>query len=320
MAASIFALSQPWTQSTNTTTSARRLSITSSSSSSAVSLSSILESRSALSSSASASGSTLTGSDYVSDSYATPPPSTTASLKFPASSPPFPADQPIVLGIPGRPKTSHTTIERRYRTNLFARITGLKQAVPALRVLEVKNGAVSLWNDRFVGGGFVDGVKVTRKMTKANVLGKATEYIRVVKKREARLKRKQDGLKSLVSGLVGGLVLSREWECEWWNSLGGKNEIESDDLTVTSDVEDADEGDSDADNEEGFVRKKVGFAKPSVIKKEKAPPPPPTQQQQAGMLEKDPMGTMIVLIHGRVITRYPSILPTPSMETIFYMY
>ena len=37
---------------------------------------------------------------------------------------------------PGRPKTSHTTIERRYRTNLNARILALRRAVPALRILE----------------------------------------------------------------------------------------------------------------------------------------------------------------------------------------
>ena len=51
-------------------------------------------------------------------------------------------------------------------------ITGLKQAPPALRVLEIKNSAP--WNDD--EWGFVDGVKVFRK-SKANVLGKATGYI-----------------------------------------------------------------------------------------------------------------------------------------------
>jgi hypothetical protein len=91
-----------------------------------------------------------------------------------------------------RPKTSHTTIERRYRTNLNARIQSLRQAVPALRVLEEKNKrvkqdgdsdgnekektAVDVVDER----GFVDGVKVARKGSKANVLGKAVEYIRYV--------------------------------------------------------------------------------------------------------------------------------------------
>jgi len=79
----------------------------------------------------------------------------------------------------GRPKTGHTIIERRYRTNLNARITNLKQSVPALRVLEARlNGKDTSPNDTVDERGFVDGVKVGRKMSKANILGKATEYIR----------------------------------------------------------------------------------------------------------------------------------------------
>jgi hypothetical protein len=94
------------------------------------------------------------------------------------------------VAIIGRPKTSHTTIERRYRTNLNARIQSLKDAVPALRVLENKEKVKKAqdspeaeleeklaWNDLVDERGFVDGVKVARKISKANVLGKATEYI-----------------------------------------------------------------------------------------------------------------------------------------------
>ena len=63
--------------------------------------------------------------------------------------------------------------------------------------------------DRRVGNviderGFEDGAKVARKCSKANVLGKAVEYIRVLKKRKHRLWAEQAGLKSLVGGLVGG--------------------------------------------------------------------------------------------------------------------
>ena len=52
--------------------------------------------------------------------------------------------------------------------------------------------------------GFEDGVKVARKCSKANVLGKAVEYIRVLKKWEHRLKAEKAGMKSLIGGLVGG--------------------------------------------------------------------------------------------------------------------
>ena len=94
----------------------------------------------------------------------------------------------------GRRKTSHTTIERRYRTNLNTRTQSLKDAVPALRVLESKERAKkgqhspegpepdeklerSAWDDIIDGRGFVDGVKVARKISKGIVLGKAAEYI-----------------------------------------------------------------------------------------------------------------------------------------------
>lgn len=116
-------------------------------------------------------------------SRASPPatsPSDSSSSSSPSSAaqspnPDAPAPAPLT-----RPKTSHTTIERRYRTNLNARITGLRQAVPALRVLELKDGMTSPYNDIVDARGFVDGVKVARKMSKANILGKATEYIRCV--------------------------------------------------------------------------------------------------------------------------------------------
>lgn len=55
--------------------------------------------------------------------------------------------------------------------------------------------------------GFVDGLKVARGCGKANVLGKAVEYIRVLKRREHRLRTEQAGLKSLTGVLVGGPTL-----------------------------------------------------------------------------------------------------------------
>jgi hypothetical protein len=115
--------------------------------------------------------------------------------KSPAAEPSPSLDPALggTIAVIGRPKTSHTTIERRYRTNLNARIQALKDAVPALRVLENKEKAKKsqdspeieseeklekpTWNDLVDDRGFVDGVKVARKISKANVLGKAAEYI-----------------------------------------------------------------------------------------------------------------------------------------------
>ena len=115
--------------------------------------------------------------------------------------------------------------------------------------------------------GFVDGVKVARKGSKANVLGKAVEYIRVLKKREARLKREQSGLRSLIGGLVGGPALLKEWEHEWREKFGGeeKDEIEGDEAEPMSEDEEEEEGE-DGQDDDGRAKKKA-----KVMKVPKAP-------------------------------------------------
>ncbi|KAF9226403.1 hypothetical protein BS17DRAFT_807181 [Gyrodon lividus] len=155
----------------------------------------------------------------------------------------------------GRPKTSHTTIERRYRTNLNARIQSLKAAVPALRVLDqnYKNDEYKV-DDR----GYIDGVKVARKGSKANVLGKAVEYIRVLKRRESRLKREQDGLRTLICRFAGGQGILAEWEVEWTKKFGGpeKDEIDNMGAEEASDDEDGDgDGEDDGDTSERARKK-----------------------------------------------------------------
>ncbi|KAF5390068.1 hypothetical protein D9757_003860 [Collybiopsis confluens] len=212
------------------------------------------------------------------------------------------------MGIVSRPKTSHTTIERRYRTNLNARIMSLRMAVPALRVLEDKEGCgvggggkkskgrnATLGKNVAFGSkvkkdgedgeeltdmiderGFVDGVKVARKCSKANVLGKAVEYIRVLKKRELRLKREQDGLKSLLKGLVGGPALLSEWEREWREKFGGeeKDEIEGEEIDDGGSDDEGSGDDDDGDDESTRKRKKPKLAPAKKDVKERRPPPP----------------------------------------------
>ncbi|KAG6823018.1 hypothetical protein H0H93_004380, partial [Arthromyces matolae] len=96
---------------------------------------------------------------------------------------------------------------------------------------------------------------------KANVLGKAVEYIRVLKKRENRLKAEQAGLKSLITGLVGGPALLREWEREWKALFGGeeKDEVDGDD----ADADDDDSDDDMDDDEDGSRKRKRGKTTPS---------------------------------------------------------
>ncbi|KAJ7243710.1 hypothetical protein C8J57DRAFT_1365616 [Mycena rebaudengoi] len=169
-----------------------------------------------------------------------------------------------------RPKTSHTTIERRYRTNLNARIQSLRQAVPALRVVDPPPPSTPFPQDDedvVDSRGFVDGVKLARKCSKATVLGKAVEYIRVLKNREHRLTRELSGLKTLLSSLVGGPALLSEWEREWIARFGGseRDELGVVDGALGDDAED-DEDDGEGSDEEGGGRKRK---KPKVEAKPK---------------------------------------------------
>lgn len=103
----------------------------------------------------------------------------------------------------------------------------------------------------------------------------------VLKKRENRLRREQEGLKALVNGLVGGPALLREWEREWKEKFGGeeKDEVEGEEMDDGgSDDEGGGSGDDDdADDEGARKRKKPKLAPVKKEPKEKRPPPPPPQ-------------------------------------------
>lgn len=115
----------------------------------------------------------------------------------------------------------------------------------------------------------------------------------MLKKRESRLKREHDGLKSLIGGLVGGPALLKEWEREWRERFGGEeaDEVEGDEAAAGSDDEDGDGEDSDGEDEDGRARKKAKFTK--APKKEKAPkpaPPPPVPTVPGAVPEKRKRG------------------------------
>jgi hypothetical protein len=57
-----------------------------------------------------------------------------------------------------------------------------------------------------------------------------------LKKRENWLNREQNGLKSLICGLVGGPALLKEWEREWKEKFGGqeKDEVEGEEMEPLS--------------------------------------------------------------------------------------
>ncbi|KAK0209368.1 hypothetical protein IW262DRAFT_1529130 [Armillaria fumosa] len=129
-------------------------------------------------------------------------------------------EAPNTILMSSRPKMFHTTIECWYRTNLN-KSKGTKAKI------RNEEDSTDIIDER----GYVDGVKMARKCSKANVLGKAVEYIRVFKKREMRLKREQDGLKALP---------------EWREKFGGEEKDEVDALDI-------DLPESDEDKSEGYA-------------------------------------------------------------------
>jgi hypothetical protein len=80
-----------------------------------------------------------------------------------------------------------------------------------------------------------------------------------LKKREIQLICKQNELKSLICGLVGGPALLKEWEREWKEKFGGqeKDEVEGEEMEPLSED---DEGDDD-DGYDGFKEGQDGRAR-----------------------------------------------------------
>ncbi|KAI6107844.1 hypothetical protein EDD17DRAFT_1500143 [Pisolithus thermaeus] len=214
--------------------------------------------------------------------------SVTSSPSHPSESASPPASTNL-----GRPKTSHTTIERRYRTNLNARIQSLKAAVPALRVLDPNYKSDECNVDE---RGYIDGVKVARKGSKANVLGKAVEYIQVLKRREARLKREKEGLRGLVCRFPNGETVLAQWETEWVNKYGGSERDEVDNTGI-EEVSDEEDGDEDEDGSERARKKQKVECPPQKKEKRKIAPAIPVAMHDttaspalAGLPEKRKRG------------------------------
>lgn len=110
-------------------------------------------------------------------------------------------------------KSSHNLIEKKYRTNINSKIIELRNCVPALRILVAKNGnhrTNSVNNeaedddDYYEGNGYsddeekLDGLKPAKKLNKATILAKASEYIRHLEKKTELLKEQNMRLQNLL--------------------------------------------------------------------------------------------------------------------------
>ena len=114
-----------------------------------------------------------------------------------------------------------------------------------------------------------------------------TPLVSVLKRREGRLKREQDGLRALICGFPGGQNILTEWEIGWTNKFGGpeKDEI---DYEEASDDEDGDGEEDDGDTSER-ARKKPKI-EPSKKEKRKIAPAAPIAVGPGGEV---PVGVVV---------------------------
>lgn len=90
-----------------------------------------------------------------------------------------------------------------------------------------------------------------------------TPHFSVLKRREARLKRELDGLRTLICGFPGGQNVLTEWEIEWTKKFGGpeKDEIDYQGTEEASDDEDGDGEDDDDTSERARKKPKIDASK-----------------------------------------------------------
>ncbi|KAG0165037.1 hypothetical protein DFQ28_009302 [Apophysomyces sp. BC1034] len=110
-------------------------------------------------------------------------------------------------------KVAHNAIERRYRNNINDRIQELKNVVPAL----YKAKATSSEDDEEDSEEeerIVDGVPVAKKLNKATILHKATEYIEYLKHTNDLVDRENRILEQILAQLPNGAPLLARFQVQ----------------------------------------------------------------------------------------------------------
>ncbi|KAI9260731.1 hypothetical protein BDA99DRAFT_513040 [Phascolomyces articulosus] len=111
-------------------------------------------------------------------------------------------------------KVAHNAIERRYRNNINDRIQDLKNVVPALYKAKIKEKGgpddddsdddMNATTGEQPEGEIVEGVEVAKKLNKATILRKATEYIMFLRQSNDVADRENQILQHIISQMPGG--------------------------------------------------------------------------------------------------------------------
>lgn len=123
-------------------------------------------------------------------------------------------------------KVAHNAIERRYRNNINDRIRELKNVVPALYKARIREKGEAD-DDSSVGDSdndqddvvIVEGVEVAKKLNKATILRKATEYIQFLKNTNDTTEQENLILQQIIAQMPGGNDVLNRFLCQ-------KNEFE----------------------------------------------------------------------------------------------
>lgn len=113
-------------------------------------------------------------------------------------------------GEPPAKKGSHNVIEKRYRNNLNDKIVELRNSVPSLRAMDRANGGKDTED--------LGGLTPAHKLNKATVMGKATEYIKHLEKRNNTMADEMATLKARLAAVEEAIGKSSDRQASMSNS------------------------------------------------------------------------------------------------------
>lgn len=99
-------------------------------------------------------------------------------------------------GPPSSKRALHSIVEKKYRTNINDRLTELKETVPTIRFTYKRISNLPLTEDDHRQ---LNGMEPAKKLNKATILHKATEYIRFLEQENSALKAQNAQLQNIIN-------------------------------------------------------------------------------------------------------------------------